>query len=1144
MDQQTHVKTEPGAPAVPSSRPAKHRSDLQTGPLWAAGQVRDAMDLLTDMITKPAFTSPIVLQSVLVVAGMVGSRRPQLLPQLLEAIQALIDIINQPPKASKADVRHPAERGGRVREELRKTAVRILQMILISPSSAAWCGTLATMLHGLGEEGPLEVLRQKAVDDTRTYRQTKKRKRMMLDADTSDQPSTRRLKKDPTTGQYHVQPIQKVDALAAVQSRQTPDQLADLVITTFTAPNSASILKTIPKHAPSERPVLTHPFGTADGSKNGPLPLPLPAHPEAEQKEILMDGEDDAQMAVDSVPPAAAAAASGEDQLMAEAPQQGEEQQPSAVALWAESRQQQQQQQQRAHGAPVSAQPIGADEATALQRLVFDELLGAPLSGSSLSVSSSPRSRQTETDRDVNQVKLGVVFRVVMSGQLPPSSERQLIKRLVQSILKRQTPMEPELVEDTTGDDSGVPVFPPPFAPEQDDEATATTASSGLTPARLSYLQDLIHFKFARDIHTYDTRADTERERERRGLQHDSELLAWVEGGKRPSAVLGWGVGVDGTTDAAAADGGEEGERRVCYGEVVMTVCDTIPKWVDVKQKDFHKSFARLIADLPYVPSGVYGLLYRQALDEQTRLPALMAIFHLLKHKTTTLCRKSAMGVFLRLCFAKDFHCRFRAISLCVSRFYTPPPAPPPAPPQAQQTDADEHPAIAEDFSGVSDWLRPEQGGGGEMHEMEKEMHVGVEAPQPDGDGDVDEGGFGWEDPTVYSGKWTEECAGIMLRSLVKPDEQTGEGRFFAHPIIPCRYIAQLCQEMLDELKDMESESDHTSACMMLYIALCFKRPLLLHAYFHVYTLCTQPEVQQTLNTKLAEVVANLSPTHPELPRLIRGATPANETLVITLLDALSAQSAAKEGGLVLSREMAEAVLSLYRQTQNAQLLVPIVGHLHKSEVLQLLPFVLKLESKDQVKTAFARLLSGAAAAAGGVAAAAGGGEIDRVTAVDLLEAIIRVERDNRENLPIKRISDSLDCCFELRDKIDTKSFPIVMTRILETTELEALPKLFGRLMVLVLREFPTVRDFMVEEILPKLVEKKVWNDRVHWRGFLHCLKDLWPASCPILITLPSSQVEDLLVENPAWRGEFSEYLKRLPSGSVPSQLVHLRQAI
>uniref|UniRef100_A0A7S1KI75 Uncharacterized protein n=1 Tax=Vitrella brassicaformis TaxID=1169539 RepID=A0A7S1KI75_9ALVE len=202
------------------------------------------------------------------------------------------------------------------------------------------------MLHGLGEEGPLEVLRQKAVDDTRTYRQTKKRKRMMLDADTSDQPSTRRLKKDPTTGQYHVQPIQKVDALAAVQSRQTPDQLADLVITTFTAPNSASILKTIPKHAPSERPVLTHPFGTADGSKNGPLPLPLPAHPEAEQKEILMDGEDDAQMAVDSVPPAAAAAASGEDQLMAEAPQQGEEQQPSAVALWAESRQQQQQQQQ------------------------------------------------------------------------------------------------------------------------------------------------------------------------------------------------------------------------------------------------------------------------------------------------------------------------------------------------------------------------------------------------------------------------------------------------------------------------------------------------------------------------------------------------------------------------------------------------------------------------------------------------------------------------------------------------------------------------------------------------------------------------------------------------------------------------------
>ena len=91
-----------------------------------------------------------------------------------------------------------------------------------------------------------------------------------------------------------------------------------------------------------------------------------------------------------------------------------------------------------------------------------------------------------------------------------------------------------------------------------------------------------------------------------------------------------------------------------------------------------------------------------------------------------------------------------------------------------------------------------------------------------------------------------------------------------------------------------------------------------------------------------------------------------------------------------------------------------------RSEVLQLLPFVLKLESKDQVKTAFARLLSGAAAAAGGVAAGAGG-EIDRVTAVDLLEAIIRVERDNRENLPIKRISDALDCCFELRDKIDTK---------------------------------------------------------------------------------------------------------------------------
>ena len=58
-------------------------------------------------------------------------------------------------------------------------------------------------------------------------------------------------------------------------------------------------------------------------------------------------------------------------------------------------------------------------------------------------------------------------------------------------------------------------------------------------------------------------------------------------------------------------------------------------------------------------------------------------------------------------------------------------------------------------------------------------------------------------------------------RSLVKPDKQTGEGRFFSHPIRPCRYIAQLCQEMLDELKgELCVIAAYVRACLLVCLSM------------------------------------------------------------------------------------------------------------------------------------------------------------------------------------------------------------------------------------------------------------------------------------------------------------------------------------
>merc|ERR1719343_1262041 len=149
------------------------------------------------------------------------------------------------------------------------------------------------------------------------------------------------------------------------------------------------------------------------------------------------------------------------------------------------------------------------------------------------------------------------------------------------------------------------------------------------------------------------------------------------------------------------------------------------------------------------------------------------------------------------------------------------------------------------------------------------------------------------------------------------------------------------------------------------------------------------------------------------------------------------------------------------------------------------------------------------------------------------------------ENIvPIRASMQALNVIFGMREQFDAKVYGFVIQALVE--EAGQLPTLFMRTVIQVVKELPRLCDFVVAEILPRLVRQEVWGDENMWRGFMIVLQHTF-ASQPggaarVLAMLPMSQLEDVLVQHPDWKPQLREYVARQPAGTIAPHVRPLLQ--
>ncbi|CAE7246999.1 SYMPK [Symbiodinium microadriaticum] len=492
------------------------------------------------------------------------------------------------------------------------------------------------------------------------------------------------------------------------------------------------------------------------------------------------------------------------------------------------------------------------------------------------------------------------------------------------------------------------------------------------------------------------------------------------------------------------------------------------------------RELRNFLGELPAVPVSAFRALEAQCQLASARKMALLTILALIEGKPA--CRWRGLQLLLKLAFSSgEDSVRFDTIRLIINKIYVAPRA-------------------------AMRWQLP--------HLADEEALLLM----TDGEGTADGSSWDLSDPDFLPlqrlrGRCIEDVATIMLRSAAAREGKEGD---FRHKLgIPFRLEqtrADLFKGAICAPKDR----------VWLYLALCIKRPILMHGLVETFIQCDAAMKDHLINS-IEEAVRYIPVGEQELLVLVQKATPQTEALVLKMLNIMMTS----RGKEPLLPGFGEAVVRLYKETQNPRLLVPVFDMLDRNTLLDFLPSVLQLEA-DLVTDAF-RLVIGARS--------------PPLSVTELLTELHHINSPGENSVPIQSSMQALNIVFGMRDQFDPKVYGIVIQSLVE--EPGPLPQLFMRTVIQVVKELPRLSDFVVVEILPRLVRQEVWGDERMWRGFMIVLQHTFASqstgAARVLSMLPLSQLEDVLVQHPDWKAQLREFVARQPPGMVPS---HVRQLL
>ncbi|TRY59890.1 hypothetical protein DNTS_008121 [Danionella cerebrum] len=260
--------------------------------------------------------------------------------------------------------------------------------------------------------------------------------------------------------------------------------------------------------------------------------------------------------------------------------------------------------------------------------------------------------------------------------------------------------------------------------------------------------------------------------------------------------------------------------------------------------------------------------------------------------------------------------------------------------------------------------------------------------------------------------------------------------------------------------------------CLYLYLSLLPINHRLVHELAAVYTEAIA-DIKRSVLRVIEHPIRGMGMSSPDLLLLVENCPKGAETLVTRCLHILTDK-------VPPSPELVERVRDLYhKRVPDVRFLIPVINGLEKSEVVQALPKLIKL-NPIVVKEVFNRLL--------GTQHSEGSSSVSPLTPGELLIALHNVDSSKCD---MKSIIKATNLCFGEKNVYTSEVLAVVMQQLMEQTPL---PILLMRTVIQSLTMYPRLAGF-------------VWKYPKVWEGFVKCCQRTKPQSYNVLLQLPPAQL-------------------------------------
>ncbi len=124
------------------------------------------------------------------------------------------------------------------------------------------------------------------------------------------------------------------------------------------------------------------------------------------------------------------------------------------------------------------------------------------------------------------------------------------------------------------------------------------------------------------------------------------------------------------------------------------------------------------------------------------------------------------------------------------------------------------------------------------------------------------------------------------------------------------------------------------------------------------------------------------------------------------------------------------------------------------------------------------------------------------------------------------RSLEAIGICFSMTTVFRSDVLANALSRV---ADLPTLPVVFLRTVIQAVTTYKSLIPFIANNVLPKLVSKKIWETPQLWDGFVRLAKMIAPASYGSLLQLPKEWLRDVVERQPAVKQGLKGFLAGKP---------------